>query len=173
MSLPFLSFIVPIFSWNIPLVSPICLKRTVVLPTLLFSSISLHYSLKKAFLFILVIIWSHGPQPCLTQWNYKPCHVGPPKMDVSWWRVLTKHGPLDKEMANHFSIFALRTPWTVWKDKKIGLKDELPRLMGAQCATGDQWRNNSRKNEGMEPKQKQHPVVDVTGNGSEVWCFKE
>ena len=46
------------------------------------------------------------------------------------------------------------------------LKDELPRLAGAQHATGDQWRNNSRKNEETEPKQKQHPVVDVTGGGS-------
>ena len=48
------------------------------------------------------------------------------------------------------------------------LKDELPRLVGAQYATGDQWRNNSIKKEGMEPRQKQHPVVDVTGNGSKV-----
>ena len=48
------------------------------------------------------------------------------------------------------------------------LKDELPRLVGAQYATGDQWRNNSRKNEETEPKQKQHPVVDVTGDGSKV-----
>jgi len=47
-------------------------------------------------------------------------------------------------------------------------KDELPRSVGAQYATGDQWRNNSRKNEGMEPKLKQHPVVDVTGDGSKV-----
>ena len=46
------------------------------------------------------------------------------------------------------------------------LKDELPRSVGAQYATGDQWRNNSRKNEEMEPKQKQHPSVDVTGDGS-------
>ena len=53
------------------------------------------------------------------------------------------------------------------------LNHELPRLEGAQYATGDQWRNNSRKNEGMEPKQKQHPVVDVTGDGSKVQCFKE
>jgi len=118
MSLPFLSFIVPIFSWNVPLVSPICLKKTVVLPTLLFSSISLHYSLKKAFLFILVIIWSHGPQSCLIQWNHEPCYVRPLKMDVSWWRVLTKYDPLEKGMAYHFSIFALRTSRTVWKDKK-------------------------------------------------------
>ena len=41
------------------------------------------------------------------------------------------------------------------------------------CATGDQWRNNSRKNEEMEPKQQHHPVVDVTGDGSKVWCYKE
>ena len=53
------------------------------------------------------------------------------------------------------------------------LKEELPRLVGAQYATGDQWRNNSRKNEGMEPKQKQHPVVDVTGDRSKVRCYKE
>ena len=53
------------------------------------------------------------------------------------------------------------------------LKDELPRLVGAQYTTGDQCRNNSRKNEETEPKQKQHPVVDVTGNGSKVWCCKE
>ena len=44
------------------------------------------------------------------------------------------------------------------------LKEELPRLVGVKHATGDQWRNNSRKNEGMEPKQKQYPVVDVTGD---------
>ena len=53
------------------------------------------------------------------------------------------------------------------------LKDELPRSVGAQCATGDQWRNNSRKNEETEPKQKQHPFVDVTGNGSKVQGCKE
>ena len=48
------------------------------------------------------------------------------------------------------------------------LKDELPRLVGAQYAPGDQWRNNSRKNERMEPKQKQHPVVHMTGDRSKV-----
>ena len=48
------------------------------------------------------------------------------------------------------------------------LKDEFPSSVGARYATGDQWRNNSRKNEGMETKQKQHPVVDVTGGGSKV-----
>ena len=53
------------------------------------------------------------------------------------------------------------------------LKDELPRSVGTQYATGDQWRNNSRKNERMEPKQKKCPVVDVTGDRSKVRCCKE
>ena len=53
------------------------------------------------------------------------------------------------------------------------LKEELPRLVSAPYATADQWRNNSKKNEGMGPKQKQYPVVDVTGNRSKVRCFKE
>ena len=59
------------------------------------------------------------------------------------------------------------------KQKDRTLKDELPRSLGAQYATGDQWRNNSRKNEGMEPKQKQHPVVNGTGDESRVRCSKE
>ena len=54
------------------------------------------------------------------------------------------------------------------RQKYMTLKDELPRLVDAQYATGEEWRNNSRKNEEMEPKQKQHPVVDVTGDGSKV-----
>ena len=53
------------------------------------------------------------------------------------------------------------------------LKEVLPRSVGAQYATGDQWRNNSRKNEGMEPKQKQYPAVDVTGDRSKIQCWKE
>ena len=53
------------------------------------------------------------------------------------------------------------------------LKEELPRSVGAQYANGDQWRNNSRKNEGMEPKQKQYPLVDVTDDRSKVRCCKE
>ena len=54
------------------------------------------------------------------------------------------------------------------RQKDRTLKDEYPRSVHAQYATGDQWRNNSRKNEGMEPKRKQHPIVDVTGDGSKV-----
>ena len=59
------------------------------------------------------------------------------------------------------------------RQKDRTLKDELPRLVGAQYATGDQRRNNSRKNEEMEQKQKQYPVVDVTGDGSKNRCCKE
>ena len=54
------------------------------------------------------------------------------------------------------------------RQKAMTLKDELPRSVGAQYATGDQWRYNSRKNEGMQPKQKQYPVVDGTGDRSKV-----
>ena len=68
-------------------------------------------------------------------------------------------------MANHFSILSLNS---MKRQKDRTLKEELPRSVGAQYATGDQWKTNSRKNEGMEPKQKQHPVVDVTGDRSKV-----
>ena len=59
------------------------------------------------------------------------------------------------------------------RQKDRTLKDELPRSVGAQNGMGDQWRNKSRKNEGMEPKQKQYPVVDVTGDRTKVQCCKE
>ena len=76
-------------------------------------------------------------------------------------------------MANHFSISCLENPVNSMKRQKDRiLKEELPRSVGAQYATGDQWRNNSRKNEGMEPKQKQYPVVDVTGDRSKVQSVK-
>ena len=68
----------------------------------------------------------------------------------------------EKGMAHHFSILALRTPCLET------LKDELPKLVDAQYTTEEQQRNNSRKNEEMESKQKQCPVVDVTGDGSKV-----
>ena len=59
------------------------------------------------------------------------------------------------------------------REKDRTLKDELPKSIGAQYATRDQWRNNSRENEETEPKQKQHPVVDVTGDGSKIRRCKE
>ena len=74
--------------------------------------------------------------------------------------------------------FCLENPMNSMKRQNDRiLKEELPRSVGAtpqvQYVTGDQWRNNSRKNEGKEPKQKQHPVVDVTGDESKVRCCKE
>ena len=62
---------------------------------------------------------------------------------------------------------------SVKRQKDMTLKFELPRLVGAQYVTGEEWRNNSRKNEKTEPKCKRSPVVDVTGDGSQVWCCKE
>ena len=68
----------------------------------------------------------------------------------------------------------LESPMNSMKTQKDRtLKDELPRSVGAQYAIGEQWRNNSRKNEEMEPKQKQGPVVDVTGDESKVQCCRE
>ena len=90
-------------------------------------------------------------------------------MDGSWWRALKICGPLEKGMANHFQYSCLENPMNCMKKQKDkSLKDEFPRSVGAQYATGEQWRNNSRKNEEMEPKQKQHLIVDVTGDGSKV-----
>ena len=63
--------------------------------------------------------------------------------------------------------------YSMKRQKDRTLKDELPTSVCAQYATGDQWRTNSRKKEGTEPKQKQHPVVDVTGDGSKVQCCEE
>ena len=70
--------------------------------------------------------------------------------------------------------YCLENPMNSMKRQKDRiLKDELPRSVGAQYATGDQWRNNSRKSEEMELKQKQHPVVDIIGDVSKVQCYKE
>ena len=72
-----------------------------------------------------------------------------------------------------FSILALNPMNSMKRQKYRTLKDELPRSVGAKYATGDQWRNNSRKNEETKPKQKQCPVVDVSGDKSTVQCCKE
>ena len=70
-------------------------------------------------------------------------------------------------------LFILFNMNSMQRQKIRTLKDKLHRSVGAQYATGDQWRNNSRKNEKAEPKQKQHPVVDVTSDGSKVRYCKE
>ena len=73
-----------------------------------------------------------------------------------------------------FQYSCLENPMNSMKRQKDRtLKDEHPRSVSAQYATGNQWRNNSRKNEGMEAKQKQYPVLDETGDTSKVLCCKE
>ena len=73
-----------------------------------------------------------------------------------------------------FQYSCLENPINSMKRQKERiLKEEFPSSVGVQYATGDQWRNNSRKNEETDPKQKQLPVVDVTGDGSKVQCCKE
>ena len=80
----------------------------------------------------------------------------------------TKCGSLEKGMANNFSILALKPLEQYEKAKRQEINYKLTRSVGAQHVTGDQWRNNSRKNEEMKPKQKQHQLVDVTGDRSKV-----
>ena len=98
--------------------------------------------------------------------NTKEYDCWPPKMGGSCWRVLTKRDPLENRTVNHFSILALRIPKQYEKTKRQDMRDELPRLIGAQYAAGEEWRNNIKKNKKMEPKQKKrrHPVVDMTGD---------
>ena len=98
--------------------------------------------------------------------------AGQPKTGGSQWRGLTECGPLEKGMANQYSC--LENPMNSMKrqNNRI-LNEELRRSVGVPYATGDQRRNNSRKKEWMEPKQKQYPAVDVTGDRSKVRCYKE
>ena len=103
---------------------------------------------------------SQGP-PC--GWPSVPPQGSQPQV---WLSFLQYSVPLQHS--------CLERPTNSMKRQKDGiLKDELPRLVGAQYATGEEQRNNSRKNEETEPQWKQHPVVDVTGDGSKVWCCKE
>ena len=100
--------------------------------------------------------------------------VGQPKMGRSWWRDLTEMWSTGEGNGKPLQYSCLENPMNSMKRQKDRtLKEELPRSVGAQYTTGDQWRNNSRKNEGMEPNQKQRPVVDVTGDRSKVRCCKE
>ena len=86
--------------------------------------------------------------------------------DKTWFTRVGNGKPLQYSCLENPMNSMKRQKYTTWKD-------ELPRLLVAQYATGEEWRNSSRKNEGMEPKQKQCPVVDVTGNGSKDWGCKE
>ena len=103
-----------------------------------------------------------------------PCW--PPKMDDSWsrtWRVLTKlvHWRREWETTSIFLHWESHEQYE--KAKRYDTERWTPWSVTAEYATGDQWRNNSRKNEEMEPKQKQHPAVDVTGDGNKFQCCKK
>ena len=89
-------------------------------------------------------------------------------MGGSWWRV-DKMWSTGEGNGKPLQYSCLENPMNSMKRQNERIpKEELPRSLGAQYATGGQWRNNSRKNEGMEPKQKQPQVVDITGDRSKV-----
>ena len=89
--------------------------------------------------------------------------------EFSWQNSSDKMWSSEEGNGKPLQYSFLENPMNSMKRQKDRtLKDELPRLVGAQYVTGEQWRNNSRENEETEPKQKQNPVVDVTGDGSKV-----
>ena len=95
-------------------------------------------------------------------------------MAGSWWSVLKKMWSTREGNGKLLQYSCTENPMnTMKRQKDRTLKDELPWSVGTQYATGDQWRNNSRKNEGMEPKEKRYAVVGVTGDRSKVQCCKE
>ena len=97
----------------------------------------------------------------------------PSKTGGSRWRGLTECGSTGEGNGKPLQYSCFENPMNSMKRQNDRItKEELPRSVGVQYATGDQWRNNSRKNEGMEPKQKQYPFVDVTGDRSKVRCCK-
>ena len=94
-------------------------------------------------------------------------------MGGSWWRDLTECGSTGEGKGKPLQYSCLENPMDSMKRQKYKiLKDELLRLAGTQYATGDQWRNNSIKNEEMKPKQKQCPVVDVIGDEAKCDAVK-
>ena len=101
-----------------------------------------------------------GKGAYVTQWRYEPCHAGSPKTNRSKWRVQTKHDPLEERMANHSSILAARTPWTVWKGKKI-----WHRKMSPPC-----WKMSSMllgKSREIAPER--NKWLGQSGNNAQLW----
>ena len=99
-------------------------------------------------------LWGHPRQAGMVE-----------KSDTMWFTGEGNGKPLQYS--------CLENPMNSMKRQNDRILKELPKSVGAQYATGDQWGNNSRKTEGMEPKQKQYPAVDVTGDRSKVRCCKE
>ena len=116
-------------------------------------------------------IWLQRPQPCL---NSLKLSAMPYRATQDRWVMVESSEKTGEGNGKPLQYSCLEnTMNSMERQKDRTLKDELPRSVGALYATGDQWRNNSRKNEETEPKQKQYPVVDVTGDGSKVQCCKE
>ena len=128
----------------------------------------------------LVITFLPRSKRLLISWLQSPSAVilGPPKIKSA--TVSTASPSISHRMwstgegnGKPLQYSCLENPMNSMKRQNDRiLKEEFPRTVGAQYATGDQWRNNCRKNEGMEPKQKEYPVVDVTGDRSKVRCCK-
>ena len=116
---------------------------------------------------------------CVMQWSHEPCHAGPPRMDESYWRVLSDRGSLKEEMTSHSSILAARTPWAVQKGKKrIRLKDEPPGQKVFIVLLEESRRNLlilivPEKNGVAGPKQKWYSFVDVYGGERQVQSCKQ
>ena len=160
-SIQFLSFIEPILEWNVPLVSLIFLKRSLVFPILMFSSVSFHRSLRKAFLFLLIFCNS------TFKWVYISFSPLPLAYFLSYlWGLLRQSfcfsfwGDGGTKL-NHFSILALRTPWTVWKGKKIW--PWKVNSLGCRCPVC-YWRNNARKNDSRWSQSE---------NSAQLWMWLE
>ena len=111
---------------------------------------------------------------CVTQWNYEPYRARPLKMERSWWRVLTKCGQLEKGLANPFSILALRTPWTVWKGKKIGHWKIIPQISRCSiCYWGRTEKYFQKEWRGFEPKRKRYLALDTSSGKGKYDAVKD
>ena len=124
-----------------------------------------HIKLTKMITWITVL--------CNKLWAV-PCRAT--QTDGSWWKVLTKHGPLEKGMVNHFSILGFENPSKSMKRQKIWhwkWTPPHPGLVAVHYSTGEEQRNSSRRNESAKPKLKWCLPVDVSGGESKVQCCTE
>ena len=127
-----------------------------------------------------VIRLGQKPHHTLCKWSYELCCAGPPKMDRSWWRVLTKKKKISNNTwstgkGNGKPVFLPREPHEQYeKAKDMTPEDEPPRSVGVPYATGEKWRNSSRRNEEPGPKWIWCSDLDVSESGeSKVRCSKE
>ena len=102
-----------------------------------------------------------GEGACVPQWSSEPGHAGLPKTDRSQWRILTKRGLQEEEMVIHSSVLAVKTPWAVWKVKKMISEytpHPTPKLVSVWYATGEEWRAPERMKQ-----------LGQSGNDAQLW----